>query len=454
MRRLLVLAALVAAGCYQAWPLTGPYQCNGGSCPSGFVCDDGLCCLPFATPACTTLVLDGGTCTGGGTPKLYFEDLDGDGYGNPKASKLLCSVPVVEPYVGNTQDCDDTSAEANPKGSEKCDGLDNNCDGTIDEGLVPLKTYFRDEDGDGYGDPLMTLQACAAPKGWVESNNDCNPMAFTIHPGADELCNGEDDNCNGVKDESPVDVGADCADAGMGECYFGAIGCVAGKKVCQSKVPPKPEVCDTVDNNCNGLVDEQPDCGGPVSLRVGPGSVGGAKDMKKSLTFMELTSSCHKDQPNSAGESWSVPTWTGSGGSDHLLYFEAPGASTWDLSKPGLKLRLAMGWTMGTPMTPPWQASSQPVVFLCAENGSFSRYVHSAPDGGVNPDGYLLKTASGSFDETIPIAAGNQWVQGNGSGADLKKVKRIEVMVRPTGVANQPTPTFSFTVGVPSGFVP
>lgn len=448
------VAMASAAGCYQAWPFIGPYQCNEGSCPGALVCDDGLCCKPFGDPVCRTLVLDGGFCADGGTPKMYFEDLDTDGYGNAKSTRMFCSKPVVEPFVDNTLDCDDVSAEANPKGSEKCDGLDNNCDGTIDEGLMPVKTYFRDEDADMFGDPAMTISACAAPRGWVESNSDCNPAAFTIHPGAMEVCNNVDDNCNKMTDEGSIDVGGDCADAGKGECYAGAIGCVGGAKVCVSKNLPKAEVCDAVDNNCDGFTDEQPACGGPVSLRVGPGVVGGAKDMRRSIPFAELAASCHKDEPGSAGESWSVPTWTGSGGSDHLLYFEAPGSSTWDLSRPGLKLRLALNWSMGMPMTPPWQAASQPVVFVCAENGSFSRYVHTGPDGGVSPAGYLITTASGSLDETIPLAAGNSWVQGNGSGADLKKVKRIEIMVRPSGVANQPTPTFTFTVGVPSGFVP
>ncbi len=457
-RLVLFVAVIGAAGCFQAWPLVGPYQCTMDSCPSGLVCDDGLCCKPFGEPACRTRVLDGGVCAGGATPKMYFEDLDDDGYGNAKAGRLLCSQPVVELFVDNTLDCDDTSAEANPKGAEKCDGLDNNCDGTIDEGLMPVKTYFRDEDGDGYGDPLMTLMACAAPKGWVESNNDCAPAVFTVHPGAKELCNDVDDNCNNIKDEGAVDVGGDCADAGRGECNAGAIACAAGGvKVCQSKQMPKAEVCDTADNDCDGLTDEQPDCGGPVSLRVGPGVVGGAKDMRRSIPFAELASSCHKDEPGSAGESWSVPTWTGSGGSDHLLYFEAPGASVWDLSKPGLKLRLALGWTLANPAPapqPPWQAASQPVVFVCAENASFTRYVHAGADGGVNPSGYLITTLTGSLDELIPIAGGNQWVLGNGSGADLKRVKRIELMVRPSGNANASTPTFTITVNPQSGFVP
>jgi hypothetical protein len=444
----LLLTVAGIGGCFQAWPFVGPYTCNMGSCPSGLVCDDGLCCKPGGEPACRTRVLDGGSCAGGGVPKMYYEDLDDDGYGNPKAGRLLCSKPVVEPFVDNTLDCDDSSAEANPKGAEKCDGLDNNCDTQIDEGLMPVKTYFRDEDGDGYGDPAMTLTACAAPKGWVESNNDCEPAVFTVHPGAPELCNNIDDNCSGMKDEAAVDVGGDCLDAGMGECSQGTIGCVGGAKVCQSLKIPKPDICDSLDNNCNGVVDEQPECGGPVSLRTGP-VVGGAQDMNRSLASAELTAGCHKGIAGATGETWAPPTWSGSGGSDHILYFE-PSSGVWDLTRPGLKLRLAMSWTMVSPQNPAWQNSSQPVLFVCAESG-FNRYVHVSTDGGTNT---LINSAGGSFDETVPLAANSNWLLGMGSGADLKRVKRIELLVRPSGISGATTPTFNFTVGASSGFVP
>ena len=460
---MLLLAAVTSAGCYQAWPFVGPYQCNVGTCPAGLVCNDGLCCRPGGAPACPTLVLDGGVCASGATPKMYYEDRDRDGYGNANAPKLLCSKPVVDLYVDNKLDCDDTSAEANPKGVEKCDGLDNNCDGTIDEGLTPVKTYFRDEDGDGYGDIAMPVTACAAPKGFVESNNDCDPNALTVHPGAPELCNGIDDDCNGTKDDNPTDVGADCASTGKGECGPGKIACVAGAKVCQSIKNPKPDVCDGLDNNCNGVTDEQPDCGGPASL-LGPGVVGGAQTMKQSLSLGDLTAGCHKDfprgldggAPTAVGESWAPPGWTGSGGADHILYFENP-SGFWDLSRAGLKLRLGMSWTMVTPGSPAWTLSSQPVVFICSGpggQGSFNRYVHSLPDGGVTPAASLLTAASGSFDEQIPLATGNDWVLGMGSGADLTRVKRIELIIRPTGIVNSSTPAFTFTVQNLSGFMP
>ena len=446
----------LATGCYQAWPFVGPYSCNDNeTCPVGMVCDDGLCCRADGTPSCPTRVLDGGLCAGGTAPRVYFEDADNDGFGNAAASKLLCSKPVLKPYTENALACDDTSAQIKPNGIEICDGIDNNCDGKIDEGLVPVNTYFRDEDGDGFGNPAVTKTACAAPRGYVDNNSDCGPNSVTVHPGGVELCNGIDDDCNTLKDDNVTDSVA-CVSTGLGECAPGRTACIdlpdgGLSRPCQSVKTPKPEICDTLDNNCNGAVDEQPECGGPVSLRVGPGVVGGAQDLNRSLLFSELTAGCLKGTPGATGETWSVPTWTGTGGSDHILYFEAP-SGTWDLSKGGLKLRLNMSWTMLAPMAPPWAASSQPVVYLCA-SGSFARYVHTSADGGTAM-GSLLTTTSGSFTEDIPIAAGNQWVNGGGTNVDLKQIKRIEILVRPTGLSGASTPTFSFTVGPASGFVP
>ena len=68
------------------------------------------------------------------------------------------------------EDCDDTSQNTHPGAVEICDGADNNCDGTIDEGV--LTTYFKDSDEDGFGSEQETIEACSPETGYVSIGSD------------------------------------------------------------------------------------------------------------------------------------------------------------------------------------------------------------------------------------------------------------------------------------------
>ena len=96
------------------------------------------------------------------------------------------------------EDCDDNNAEINPAAIEICDGLDNNCNADVDEGL--LNIYFADLDADGFGDPLTDSVSCEIVIGFVLDNTDCNDADDTVYPGAAELCDGIDQDCDGVAD--------------------------------------------------------------------------------------------------------------------------------------------------------------------------------------------------------------------------------------------------------------
>ena len=79
-------------------------------------------------------------------------------------------------------------------------------------------TFYRDADNDGYGNATNTIQACTAPLGYTTDDTDCNDNNNTIHPGATEICNGVDDNCNGEVDEG-INCGQDtCSCSNCMEC--------------------------------------------------------------------------------------------------------------------------------------------------------------------------------------------------------------------------------------------
>ncbi len=99
------------------------------------------------------------------------------------------------------KDCNDSNARIHPNAAEICNGIDDNCDGDIDEGVHNV--YYRDADGDGYGFAIMSTTGCSAPFGFVEDNTDCNDNDAAVHPEAEEICRDNKDNdCNGEIDEN------------------------------------------------------------------------------------------------------------------------------------------------------------------------------------------------------------------------------------------------------------
>ena len=98
-------------------------------------------------------------------------------------------------------DCDDSNPAIFPGADEHCNALDDDCDGEVDEDdAVDASTWYADGDGDGHGDPGVEEVACYQPEGFVSEAGDCDdgePLAWT---GAEEVCDEVDNDCDGTVD--------------------------------------------------------------------------------------------------------------------------------------------------------------------------------------------------------------------------------------------------------------
>ncbi|MEZ4238741.1 MAG: putative metal-binding motif-containing protein [Myxococcota bacterium] len=99
--------------------------------------------------------------------------------------------------------CDPPAQTCTP---ERCNGLDDDCDGQIDEDASDAPAWHADADGDGAGDASSSTSACEAPAGAVADGSDCDDTDPDVHPGAQERCNGFDDDCDALVDDADPEV--------------------------------------------------------------------------------------------------------------------------------------------------------------------------------------------------------------------------------------------------------
>ncbi len=185
-------------------------------------------------------------------PRAWLPDLDGDGSGDDAAvPTLACEAPPDT--VLRAGDCDDADPATHAGALELCDLADNDCDGAVDEGLVPPWSW-PDADGDGRGDARVApVQACVLP-GRASRGGDCDEADPSVYAGAPERCDGVDDDCDGLVDEEVVDRGYLDQDGDGFGAGAPVVGCLAPGLV------PRGGDCDAATSP--GAVET---CGGAVS---------------------------------------------------------------------------------------------------------------------------------------------------------------------------------------------
>jgi hypothetical protein len=229
-------------------------------------CDDGDAEIhPGATEACDSIDNDCDGAFDEGVTTTFYQDADGDGFGNRQADLEACTAPSG--YTADFSDCNDTNANANPGAVEVCDNVDNDCDSRVDLGAVDAATWYLDADGDGFGTDSVTMDRCSAPSGFVDVAGDCNDGKIGVHPNATETCaTAFDDNCDGDNNDEDAlgcrtfytDADGDGAGAGAGICQ-----CVSGGTSVLNDTDcddTNPLVHPYVQENCNTPDDD--DCDG------------------------------------------------------------------------------------------------------------------------------------------------------------------------------------------------
>jgi hypothetical protein len=203
--------------------------------------------------------------------EAFFADADGDGHGDATTWAVACVGPSG--YVATAGDCDDTNVAVHPGADEICNEVDDDCDGAIDDGAIDATVSYVDLDGDGFGDDATTVTRCTTPIGHVDVGGDCDDRDDAVHPDAAEICNDADDDCDELVDS--LDPGltdgqtwyADADHDHYGDPTTPTYSCTHPEGTIEEHAdcndadpavhPLTEEVCDGIDNDCDGLTDDE-----------------------------------------------------------------------------------------------------------------------------------------------------------------------------------------------------
>ena len=236
-------------------------------CPPGVNCGVGTC--KSGTMQCGT---NGLQCTGAvGPSQEVCDGLDNDCNGlvdDVPGSGVTCC-PGGNCGVGICKNgimkCDNGAlacvGSVGPQ-PEICDGIDNDCNGVVDD--VPNAGNSCCPYKDANGNDLCGKGICTAGTLQCKTGSTTLQCVGAVGPQY-EVCNGLDDDCNGLIDDLPGgQVGGSCCPSGkcdVGICKAGVLKCGTNGIYCDGAVNPSPEVCNGLDDDCNGVIDDVPGLG-------------------------------------------------------------------------------------------------------------------------------------------------------------------------------------------------
>lgn len=323
------------------------------------------------------------------------------------------------------------------------------------------------------GDPDLSCVAglCCKEDGGEPA---CPPP---IVPDGGPTDGGQDGGPDGGSPDAGPDGGSDGgADAGQdagctvpmppscnvggadGSCAMGQWTCDGGGLQCQQFVDPVPESCNGLDDNCNGIADDYPCRGGPPNLLApGPEDRSGAIFVDKNVGALP--------QGCLVGITPPVVLWVDAGYLDggswraigpvtHAIWGQKADGGTWDLSRSGQLLRVALTGTMARAALPPiFAGHPQPQVLLCGPFGTWQRYIPRTAAAVLVENGNNF-TVSTSVDLS---GAGGNWrldpTNGTSGGFNLQSVSRVEFLLTPRDPLDGGNPTFDAGVST-FGFFP
>ncbi|MCB9743212.1 MAG: FG-GAP repeat protein [Alphaproteobacteria bacterium] len=303
------------------------------------------------------------------------------------------------------EDCDDADPAVHPGAEEVCDGADNDCDGQVDVGAVDARTFYTDADGDGFGASASAALACEADESQVSADGDCNDARDDVYPGAAELCDEVDNNCDGLIDEDQGTLWyADFDRDGYGDDENTVLACQTPAEDwlerggdCDDSTPlASPGNTEEI---CDDGLDN--DCDGSAGDCTWSGQVH-VED--------EAWGRISGDEPGSYGGAavTSLPNFTGDG-------------QTWLLlSTSSREVDREVVWLLDPSQVSGWQdASSVASASLRVRQNSLAYSVGSALDGGqdLSDDGYPDLIVADRYSSAAATYGGVVWIPSTGPDA-------------------------------------